>query len=129
MTGTAEAPVAARDSDTVESQQTASGQRKALIIANNEYDDEALGNLRAPEADAEALARVLGDPLIGGFSVEVISNQPSGAIKRRIDDLFSECQPDDGRGRAVITAAIRSRDRDTAVGRYRHVPCGAGAPG
>ena len=39
-----------------------SGQRKALIIANDEYEQEALRNLLAPGADAEALGRVLGDP-------------------------------------------------------------------
>jgi hypothetical protein len=38
-----------------------SGQRKALIVANGEYEQEALRDLAAPAADAEALGRVLGD--------------------------------------------------------------------
>ena len=45
-----------------------SGQRKALIIANDEYEQEALRDLLAPAADAEALGRVLGDPQIGDFA-------------------------------------------------------------
>ena len=44
-----------------------SGQRKALIIANDEYEQAALRDLLAPAADAEALGRVLGDPQIGRF--------------------------------------------------------------
>src|SRR5436190_18104808 len=43
------------------------GVRSALVVANARYDDPALAQLRSPGADAEALARVLGDPAIGGF--------------------------------------------------------------
>lgn len=57
-----------------------SGQRKALIIANDEYEQEALSNLLAPEADADALGRVLGDAQIGAFSVSVVRNRPSHAL-------------------------------------------------
>ena len=72
-----------------------SGQRKALIVANDEYEQEALANLLAPAADAEALGRVLGDPQIGGFAVQVIRNEPSHVIAPQIEDLFSESRPDD----------------------------------
>ena len=72
-----------------------SGQRKALIIANDEYEQEALHNLLAPGADAEALGRVLGDAQIGDFCVQVVRNEPSYVIEARIEDLFSESRPDD----------------------------------
>jgi uncharacterized caspase-like protein len=72
-----------------------SGQRKALIIANDEYEQEELRDLVAPAADAEALGRVLGDPRIGDFSVEVIHNSPAHVIEGRIEDLFADSQPDD----------------------------------
>ena len=72
-----------------------SGQRKALIIANDEYEQEALRNLLAPGADAEALGRVLGDAQIGDFAVEVVRNEPSYVIEGQIEDLFSESRPDD----------------------------------
>ena len=72
-----------------------SGQRKALIIANDEYEQEALHNLLAPGADAEALGQVLGDAQIGGFSVQVVRNEPSYVIEAQIEDLFSESRPDD----------------------------------
>src|SRR5687767_7656163 len=45
------------------------GTRSALIIASREYQDPGLGQLRSPAHDAEALARVLGNPRIGGFDV------------------------------------------------------------
>ena len=71
------------------------GQRKALIIANDEYEQETLQNLLAPAADAEALRRVLGDPQIGDFAVQVVHNEPSYVIQSQIEDLFSESRPDD----------------------------------
>ncbi len=72
-----------------------SGQRKALIIANDEYEQEALRNLLAPGADAEALGRVLGDAQIGDFAVQVVRNEPSHLIQAQIEELFSESRSDD----------------------------------
>jgi Caspase domain len=72
-----------------------SGQRNALIVANDTYEQEALRNLLAPGADAEALGRVLGDAQIGDFAVEVVRNEPSYVIEGQIEDLFSESRPDD----------------------------------
>ena len=72
-----------------------SGQRKALIIANDDYEQEALQNLLAPGADAEALGRVLGDRQIGDFTVQVVQNEPSYVIEERIEDLFAESRSDD----------------------------------
>ena len=72
-----------------------SGRRKALIIANDEYDQEALRNLLAPAADAEALGRVLGDRQIGDFTVQVVRNEPAHVIQAHIEEVFSESRSDD----------------------------------
>ena len=72
-----------------------SGQRKALIVANGEYEQEALRDLAAPAADAEALGRVLGDRQIGDFTVQVVRNQPAHVISAQIEELFSESRRDD----------------------------------
>jgi Caspase domain len=72
-----------------------SGQRKALIVANDEYEQEALRDLLAPAADAEALGRVLGDQQIGDFTVQVVRNEPAHVISAQIEELFSESRPDD----------------------------------
>jgi hypothetical protein len=71
------------------------GQRKALIIANDTYEQEALGDLQAPAADAEALGRVLGDPQIGDFAVQVVHNESAHVIQAQIEEIFSESRPDD----------------------------------
>ncbi len=71
------------------------GRRRALIIANDTYDHASLGQLRAPAADAEALAEVLGDPEIGGFTVSVVHNEPSHEVQAQIEDVFADSQSDD----------------------------------
>ena len=72
-----------------------SGQRKALIVANGQYEQEALRDLVAPAADAEALGRVLGDRQIGDFTVQLVRNQPAHVISAQIEELFSESRRDD----------------------------------
>jgi len=71
------------------------GRRRALIVANDEYDHEGLRHLRSPAADAEALGRVLGDGQIGAFDVRTVRNEPSYVIQTHIEDLLAESQPDD----------------------------------
>jgi len=72
-----------------------SAQRKALIVANDEYENEGLKHLLTPAADAEALGNVLRDPDIGNFDVQVASNQPSYVIEAQIEDFLSESHPED----------------------------------
>lgn len=69
--------------------------RRALIIANDTYDHASLSALRAPEADARALAEVLGDPEIGGFDVAIVHNAASYEVQAHIDDLFADSRPED----------------------------------
>jgi hypothetical protein len=71
------------------------GRRSALIVANDDYQDASLGRLRAPARDAAALARVLGDPGVGGFEVEVVSNQPEWRLRRTIGAFFAERSRED----------------------------------
>jgi hypothetical protein len=69
--------------------------RKALIVANDEYEHAGLKHLLAPAADAQALAGVLGDTQIGDFDVHVVRNEPAYVIQGQIEDIFSESRPDD----------------------------------
>jgi hypothetical protein len=71
------------------------GQRKALIVANDQYEHGGLGHLLSPGADADALGGVLRDPQIGGFTVRVVRNEPAHVIGAYIEDLFSDSRPDD----------------------------------
>ena len=69
--------------------------RLALIIASYEYQDPDLRRLVAPAQDAEALARVLEDPAIGGFEVQTLLNEPSHEANRTIEAFFTERKRDD----------------------------------
>lgn len=71
------------------------GRRRALIVANDQYENAGLARLHSPAADAEALSRVLGDPQVGGFDVHVVRNEPAHVIGTHIEDLFSDSRPDD----------------------------------
>ena len=69
--------------------------RCALIVASDTYDDPGLRQLRAPAADARALARVLGDPMIGAFEVTSVVNRPAHEVNLAIEDFFADRSPDD----------------------------------
>ncbi|MEW2805707.1 caspase family protein [Streptomyces massasporeus] len=64
--------------------------RHALIIANDRYDDQGLKKLKAPTQDAAALERVLHDPQIGDFEVEVVHNASADLMRRRIQGFFND---------------------------------------
>lgn len=69
--------------------------RAALIVASDTYQDPRLRQLRAPAADVEALAQVLGDREIGGFSVRSMRNEPRHIVEEAIEALFAESQRGD----------------------------------
>lgn len=69
--------------------------RHALIVATASYFDPRLQQLRAPAADAEALAHVLRDPEKGDFEVELGVNQTHGDLTRMIARFFADRSPHD----------------------------------
>jgi WD40 repeat protein len=69
--------------------------RYALIVANDRYDDPKLRQLRAPVKDAEALARVLGDPAIGAFEVDLVMNEPEHQLRRKLSRFLDGRRRDD----------------------------------
>lgn len=73
----------------------AAGARSALIIASREYQDPGLRQLRAPVHDAEALARVLEDPNIGGFEIRTLIDTSSYKVCEAVEDFFADRSPDD----------------------------------
>ena len=72
-----------------------SGGRHALIVATASYFDPRLQQLRAPAADAEALADVLRDPEKGDFDVAVGVNETHGDLTRMIARFFGDRSPHD----------------------------------
>jgi hypothetical protein len=71
------------------------GARSALIVASDEYADPGLRRLRAPAADARALAAVLRDPGIGGFEVRTLLNAPAHEVSLAVEEFFADRRPDD----------------------------------
>ncbi len=70
--------------------------RRALIVASYEYQDDSLQKLVTPAQDAEALARVLEAPAIGGFDqVQVLTNRPAHEARFEIEAFFSRRKRDD----------------------------------
>src|ERR1051326_2016691 len=67
----------------------------ALLVATDRYADPTLRQLRAPQADAEALAEVLRDPAIGGYAVRTLRNEPSHVINLAIEDFFADRHRDE----------------------------------
>jgi Caspase domain len=71
------------------------GTRAALVVAAHEFEDPRFQRLRSPAQDVDALAEVLGDPGIGGFTVQSVVNQPNGVVQRELERFFSTRKPDD----------------------------------
>jgi hypothetical protein len=71
------------------------GRRLALIVATDEYVDPGLRKLRAPAQDADALAKVLADPELGDFEVDVLRNETSSAIGERVETLLGTGKTED----------------------------------
>jgi Caspase domain len=69
--------------------------REALIVAADAYEDPKLRSLRAPARDAEALARVLGQPEVGDFRVGVSLNEPDHVVRRKISEFFRDRSRED----------------------------------
>jgi bifunctional DNase/RNase len=69
--------------------------KTAVLIATDTYDDDKFSQLRAPARDISELARVLADPLIGGFDVHTLLNQQSWLINEAIEEIFANRNPDD----------------------------------
>jgi len=59
-----------------------SGRRLALMIATTTHRDPGLPSLQGAEAGLRALADVLGDPGIGGFTVEMLVDLEASELRR-----------------------------------------------
>jgi hypothetical protein len=64
--------------------------RQALLIACEEFVDPQYKRLVTPVRDARAFAKILGDPEIGQFSVELLENASRDAVVDRLEGFFEE---------------------------------------
>jgi WD domain, G-beta repeat len=73
----------------------AEGKRRALLVSADTYGDATFRKLRSPAIDAAALKRVLVDPAVGGFRVDVSHNEPAHIIQNKIETFFKTATVDD----------------------------------
>ena len=66
-----------------------------MIVASDNYQDPGFSELRAPAADADALAAVLSDPEIGGFEVRTLLNEPAHVVNEAVEEFLTDRSPDD----------------------------------
>jgi hypothetical protein len=71
------------------------GRRRALVVAIDRYTHPMLRKLAAPTADAAALAAVLGEPDLGDFEVEVLTDASSYEVAGAVEVLLGEAKSSD----------------------------------
>ncbi len=69
--------------------------RDALIVAVADYSDGRAAAAARAGRGCRAARRVLRDPAIGGFRVEVASDVREGELRRRLARFFANRHPDD----------------------------------
>lgn len=98
------------------------GARRALLIANARYEDPAMSRLRAPAQESDELARVLRDPRIGGFEVDVCQDATEPTLRRQIARFFAGGEQNDvlvlhysGHGIVDLRGRLYLAARDTEL--------------
>jgi Caspase domain len=71
------------------------GRRSALIVANSVYADPKLPDLIGPTVDADELGRVLSDPSIGNFQLDMHLNARVQTLRRRLEIFFTSSRARD----------------------------------
>ena len=71
------------------------GKRCALLIASYKYNDPELRELIAPEHDVKSLERILRDPNIGNFNVQMSINDPYYIVNEHIEEFFAQRSHED----------------------------------
>lgn len=66
------------------------GQRLALVLAADHYDDARLRDLAPSGVDTRALVDVLSSPALGGFTVEYVRDPDSQNTFRKIHNLLAD---------------------------------------
>jgi uncharacterized caspase-like protein len=100
--------------------------RFALLIANSSYADLELSKLMAPADDAADLSRVLENPEICGFQVEILHDQPAHKLSREIEKFFDDRQHNDllllyfsGHGITDLDRQLYFAAADTELNRHQ----------
>lgn len=69
--------------------------KRALIIANQLYDDDRFDELPGAAGDARHLAKALQLPAVGEFDIQVVADENARAVRRAIEIFLKEADRDD----------------------------------
>jgi molecular chaperone DnaK len=69
--------------------------KRALIVANQDYEDGRFTDLPGAAADARELADVLESRIIGEFDVHVVADRDGRTVRREIESFFAGARRDD----------------------------------
>ncbi|MDI2126034.1 caspase family protein [Yinghuangia seranimata] len=69
--------------------------KRALIVAAQFYDNPNRPELPGAGADARELSSVLGDPSVGGFTVETVVDEASHTIRLAVERFFRTAEAGD----------------------------------
>lgn len=72
-----------------------SERRAALLIACDDFVDPKYKRLSVSVSDARTLAKLLSDPEIGHFAVDLLVNEQRDVISERLEDFFGNARLDD----------------------------------
>nr|BDT37369.1 caspase family protein [Myxococcus sp. MH1] len=82
------------------------GERHALLIGIDQYDDDSWNDLRYPGKDAEDLGRVLADPRRGGFASVTVLNRPEQTTRAGVLDALRTLQARAWNPRDVVVVYV-----------------------
>ncbi|MEU8991656.1 caspase family protein [Streptomyces sp. NPDC048558] len=69
--------------------------KTALLISTGSYDDTRLHDLPSSVPDAERLAKLLGNPDLGGFETRIVNNATLISVQRSLHDTLTRADADD----------------------------------
>jgi hypothetical protein len=69
--------------------------RRALLVGNGTYTDPNIPPLAAPAFDVASFERVLSDPHVGGYAVDVLLDRPLAEVRRAVELFYSKATSDD----------------------------------
>ena len=69
--------------------------RRALIIANGQFNDGRIGALASPVSDAARLSKLLQQKNVGAYDVTVCNDFSASDYRLAIQDFFDAASPDD----------------------------------
>ena len=94
--------------------------RTALFVSSSAYADDQLARLPSAASDAVELGRLFGDPGIGSFSVDMLTDPRAQEMREALENLFADATPDDVVVLYLSGHGMKDQLRQLVLRRQRH---------